>query len=411
MSARVTAGLLLAILLLAPLPLGSNRPFFVALLAALTGTALISWGWSGRLALGFRAFAPIVACFSTVWLWCAASLLWSVDRATSLTGLMLLTTCFSLFALTLQVARREPLAREILHALAAASAFYALYGLCVYALGNDHILWFEKWAYADSLTATFVNRNAFAAYAGMGLLASLCVLAHTLAHEGSSLRRGSPRLWLSASAVVALTLAIILTNSRAGIVSIGLGLAALWFGLFFSRLLPRRTLLGLAFAGITLALGSLALAGDRLLQRSEQASFLKDDRPQIWLATLQMIRDRPLTGSGPATYEQMFLQYRTPAIKQSYTKAHSTYLEMAATTGIPCAVIFFTGFGLIGLFLLRGMHIRRQNRIYPAFAFAVLVQAGAHALVDFSFQTPANAAILAIVLGTGMAQSFSSQQA
>ncbi len=409
----MTRFLLLAILLLTPLPLGSNRPLFEAVLAIASASALISWGWHGKIALEWRRLSPILCCFSAIWGW--GLLGPSVDKTTSLTSLMQLSTYFALFILALQLGRDSQFARQAIKLLAYSCGFYAFYGLCVYALGNDHILWLEKWAYADSLTGTFVNRNAFAAYAGMGLLASLALVAQEVIREDGNLRalwrNAAASFWATLFGSGILCLAIILTNSRAGIVSIGLGLIALWAGLWFSRSLPKRTLLILALFTTLIAASSVLVVGERLIQRTENAVFLKDDRPQIWLATLRIIKAAPLTGHGLGTYEQMFLQYRTPAIKQNYTKAHSTYLEIAATIGLPATALFFSGFALIGVFLLRGIHIRRQNKIYPVLGFAIFTQAAAHALVDFSFQTPANAAILAIMLGVGVAQSFSAEQA
>lgn len=411
---KLTIGLLFGILLLSPLPLGSNRPLAEAVLTIAAALALMGWGWSGALMLEWRQIRWIGLCFGAVLIWAAIQMPLSVDTSASLLALLLLATYAALFALAFQLGRDHQTARQFVRVMAFSAAFYAAYGLAVYALGNDHILWFEKWAYPDSLTGTFVNRNAFAAYAGMGLLACLALVAHAIGREDGNLRlalkTASTTLPTSLLGGSVLMLAIILSGSRAGIVSIGAGLTALWFGLWLSHSLPRRALVLLALCGLLAGGSAIAVVGERLVQRSAQAELMRDDRPQIWLASLHMIKDAPLTGYGAGTYDQIFLQYRTPAIKQNYTKAHSTYLEMAATLGVPAALVFFAGFALVGLFLLRGIHIRRQHKIYPVLAFAVLVQAATHSLVDFSFQTPANAAILAMVLGVGMAQSFSAEQ-
>ena len=406
------AFILALIIILAPLPLGSNRPLFIGIIGTASALALLSWSRSGKIELPWQRLRLVLFCFSGTWLWSAASLLWSVDFSASLLKLMQLTSYLALAALALQLARDAKQARHFIKAMAFSSLLYALYALGVYALGNDHILLFEKWAYTDSLTGTFVNRNAFAAYTGMGLLACLALLAQAAGRENgelrAALRNATPTFWLAIGGCIVLSIALVLTSSRAGIVSVIIGLASLWGGLFFSRILPRQFLLIIALAGVFLMAGSVAIVGQRLVQRSEQSSFMKDDRPQIWLATLEMIKAQPYTGYGAGTYESMFLQYRTEAIKQNYTKAHSTYLEMAATLGIPASFIFFCGFGFTGIVLLRGIYIRRQNKIYPVLGLALLTQAGVHSLVDFSFQTPANAAILAILLGSCMAQSFSS---
>lgn len=413
--ARLPLALLLAVVLLSPLPLGSNRPLFVGLLACAAALALMLWGYAGHIELQWRKLALPLGCFALVWLWAALStLIISVDRMASIVGLMQMSAYFALFVLTLQLGRDMRSARLLVKALALSGIIYAAYGLGVYALGNEHVLWLEKRAYADSLTGTFINRNSFAAYAGMCLLAALALLAHVIGREDGRLRRvlstASGTFWLLLPGSAILALALVLSASRAGLFSTAIGLLALGFGLAYTRLLPRRWLLGLGLCVGLIVIVSIALVGDRLLQRADLSSLLLDDRPQIWLATTGMIADAPLTGHGLNTYDQMFLQYRTPAIRQNYTRAHSTYLETAAELGMPAASLYFGGFALLGLFLLRGQHIRRQNRIYPVLGFALLMQAGTHALVDFSFQIPANAAILSVLLGVGVAQSFSSQQ-
>lgn len=69
------SALLYLIILLAPLPLGSNRPLPEALLASASAIALIGWGWRGPYNLPLKAIAPITACFSAVLLWCGIELL------------------------------------------------------------------------------------------------------------------------------------------------------------------------------------------------------------------------------------------------------------------------------------------------------------------------------------------------
>ncbi len=408
--------LVLQLVLFSPLPLGSNRPLFAGLMACVSALALMLWAYTGRIELHWQRLALPLACFALVWLWALGNVFFiSVDTNASVVGLMQMSTYFALFVVALQLGRNMRSARLLVKALALSGILYAAYALTVYALGNEHVLWLEKYAYADSLTGTFINRNSFAAYAGMCLLACLALLAHTIGREDGKLHRilstASGTFWLVVPGSFMIALALVLSTSRAGLLSTGIGLLALGFGIAYTRLLPRRWLLGLGLCCSLLIVGSIALVGDRLLQRSSVQSLLQDDRPQIWLATTSMIANSPLTGHGLNTYEQMFLQYRTPAIKQNYTKAHSTYLETAAELGVPAAIVYFSGFALIGLFLLRGQHIRRHGKVYPVLAFALLMQAGTHALVDFSFQIPANAAILATLLGVGVAQSFSTQEA
>ena len=55
--------------------------------------------------------------------------------------------------------------------------------------------------------------------------------------------------------------------------------------------------------------------------------------------------------------------------------------------------------------------VRRENWTIPAAAAAVVLAGGAHSLVDFSLQIPAVAALYAFLLGTAVAQAWSSRLA
>ncbi|NBC50064.1 MAG: hypothetical protein GVY22_19270, partial [Gammaproteobacteria bacterium] len=70
----------------------------------------------------------------------------------------------------------------LLKLFVAAQAAYAGYGLIVYFAGSEMILWFEKDAYRGVLTSTFINRNSYATYAGLGTLAALALILRYLRH-------------------------------------------------------------------------------------------------------------------------------------------------------------------------------------------------------------------------------------
>ena len=54
----------------------------------------------------------------------------------------------------------------------------------------------------------------------------------------------------------------------------------------------------------------------------------------------------------------------------------------------------------------RGIRVRRQDAIYPTIGLAAAALVGLHALVDFSVQIPAVAALFAMLLGVGYSQAF-----
>lgn len=405
----VVLWLLGGVLALAPLPLGSNRPFFEALLGSAAGLGLLLWSahvlrtGRGQLTRWRPLAGPALCCLPVLGWSAVQGVTLSVDPWASGIGLFRLATLLAFFLLAFQAGRSHTLARALLWTIALSSFVYAGYGLAVYASGNGYLLWFPKWQYEESLTGTFVNRNAFAASCGLGLLTTLALCAATLRHRG-----WNGQAWTLTGGAIALTLALFLSDSRAGLISVGLGLGLLWLGLFVKRLLPRRWLGGLAAAGLLVAVLAALTVGHGLIGRLSPETFARDERVQIWSLTLAMIREAPLTGHGLNTFADLFQMYRPETLQHSYLRAHSTYLELAMEWGIPAAVLWFTGLALIGVQLVRGVLIRRQNVIFPLLALAAFTQAATHAALDFSFQTPANAVTLAVLLGLGLAQSYRS---
>ena len=57
------------------------------------------------------------------------------------------------------------------------------------------ILWFDKLDYVDSLTSSFINRNSYATYAGLGLMATLGGDRQPLLHRGGFKPPASAANW------------------------------------------------------------------------------------------------------------------------------------------------------------------------------------------------------------------------
>ena len=255
-------GLLIAIAL-APLPLGSNRPGPWSLLALWMGLMLMGWGfvmWRDWTQLHVRlpfwkwpacAFGAVLAwaliqafpwtpAFLHHWMWTGAvdalgnpaiGAISAVPRET-LTGITRLATYGAAFFLAMQYCRERSNAHRLSIAVIASVLAYAVYGLFVDFSGNATILWYEKWAYPDSLTSTFVNRNSFATYCGIGIVA----LVSALLSEGRDRRHGPDhdvairdlrfaKLALLLTTLLVLFTALLLTGSRAGLAATLIGTA------------------------------------------------------------------------------------------------------------------------------------------------------------------------------------------
>ncbi|HYD31388.1 MAG TPA: O-antigen ligase domain-containing protein, partial [Azospirillaceae bacterium] len=281
--------LLLTIVLLSPLPLGGYRPWAWSLLAVLVGSLLLVWCLSvfagvARAPVPMSGLWVVAVPFALCLAWGGAQTLtstpeswwhplWteaghalgapvaggiSIDPEMTRTAILRLVTYGGVFWLSVQLGRDRSRARQALVAVAGAGAVYATYGLFVHFAGWERILWLEKWAYLGDLTATFVNRNAYGAYAGLGVICCMALFFHAVRPPRAGQSRSAHDLaeaWLLRAVPYLLSAlvigsALLLSHSRGAFLSTGAGLVALMAAVMAAGLIRPRTalILGLIMA-------------------------------------------------------------------------------------------------------------------------------------------------------------------
>jgi O-antigen ligase len=445
---------LIATVALAPLPFASNRPWAWGLLglfvgvqlvafsvAALFNRELIQLSWR-RYALAMLGFAVLVVWFvlqesalsPRAWhnpLWRDAEALLNrplagavaVDPGAARETVLRLLAYAGIFVLSIQLCRSRERARLALWSLALAGTAYAIYGLATYLGGYDKILWYDKIAYRDSLTSTFVNRNSFAAYCGLTLIAALAML-HKESEEGmryglfsrmglvhfiESVSLGPFVLIVSAFVIAT---ALLFTKSRGGFFATGVGVITLAVAI---RLAHRRRhstggmpifLLSILAAALVL----VSFSGEALLGRLSDFAGREAGRGAMYAGTLRAIADHPLTGIGLGGFHHIFPMYRDSrldGLHATVDRAHNTYLELALEIGPPAFLLMVAILGGIAIVCARGLLVRQRDLVYPAAGVSVLALMAFHSLIDFSLQMPAVAAAFSLLVGTAYAQSFS----
>ena len=444
--------LFLAMVMLSPIAFGSIYPWSSTLISVVTATLLL--GWVAHLLIDnaqpaislnqtWYFIVPFVLIILLITLqivsWTPDSLhhpLWkitedvlgtpvegriSVDAHESATGLMRVLTYGGIFWLALQYGRDVKNARRLLVSLAGLGGLCALYGLIVEFYGLNLILWYDKEYYIGSVTSVFHYKNSYATYAAMGLL---CVLGLAFENYAANSRIGGERTsarrrliawviehgWLPLVVIIMLASALVLTNSRAGLVSGGLGVVALLLLLRYSYLKETPYIRSMANITFFIIVAVTLIGGAGVWDRLGRINPERDLRLTATRSVTTAVQDSPWTGTGSGTFDEAFTMYHPEEIPLRILRAHNTYLENAFELGIPGTILMLIAVGLPAIWCLRGAIRRRRRGVYPMVAVATTVTIAAHATMDFTIQVPAIAVTYFALLGVGCAQSWSSTE-
>jgi O-antigen ligase len=358
---------ILAFLAWVPAPLGSNRPLFWCINGLIAGLLLLCqcivrprriapWiGWPeaalAALIVGWmlvQAFWPAPAALRpSAWeeafrlLSNDGPAVLSLDPWATLLASVRFLTCVALYLVVASYTDGRSQRRErLLRALMWIMVIYAVYANVAHRLFPGTLLWLKKWAYLESLTGTFVNRNSAAAFFGIGLaiaLARLLVRSRSLAERGRISwikvdRFVSEEAWTIFAAVI-LALSVIDTHSRGGLFSTAVMATA--GGFVTLKVGGQRRIAPFTIALATLALMGLVAAVSPVAERvgTDTASF--DSRLALFRSTWEMISAKPFFGHGAGSFPVAFPPFRDPELSPDYVwlQAHNVYLELWAELG------------------------------------------------------------------------------
>jgi O-antigen ligase len=328
--------------------------------------------------------------------------------------------------LAFSMARRSETASHLLNAAIAIGAFYALYAFVFVAIGAVQTDVFYAVPFQNALVSgPFMLHNSFATFCGLATMAAIAKL-FALGSESIVSKRGFRQLVSTiiqfvfgrgVFIVIATLLCfagVVASASRAGFAATMCGMLALALtSLLVTRRGSTRLWTGAgALAAIVPLLFLVAFGGDTLgarLSELANAGVADEVRLALWAAANRMIADAPWFGLGLGTFQDAYLLYASQVFPYVMDKAHCDYLEFAAGLGLPAAIAWWGAMVWLVFLCLRGIRIRRRNRLYPMIAVGASVLVAVHSSVDFSLQLPAVALMYATLLGLGVAQAFSTQ--
>ena len=311
-------------------------------------------------------------------------------------------------------------ARQLLNVIAWSGVVYAAFGILAHVFDPGHILWRDKDAYLESVTATFINRNTAGAYFGSCALVWSLLLWERIQRR---LQRGAALTWSTINPLLAtpptpvivtfmmlfLCLAAMFMTLSRGATVLSLLALVVGFVLFFRRHLPRRAAFVTALAGgVAMVFVLLEVMGAGINARFDSEGLTSGGRFETYKATLRLIGDHPWFGTGQGTFAYAFPAYRgaDAPIWGVWDVAHNTLLEIAADMGIPIAMLVTVGWAIIFCTLINGVIVRKRGVILPVAALTVALVAVLHSLFDFSLQIPGYSIVVLALIGAGLAQSF-----
>lgn len=336
--------------------------------------------------------------------------------------------------LVLWLAATLPRPAALVRALVFGGAAIALLALVEFVTWNGHVLWFfdpyDTGPLGDypRMTGPFVNPDHFAAFLAMLVAPAAAELAAAFQRGRRHRRRGDEPehrfllATLSALGLAVMVAALVGSASRGGIVGATIGAAVVWRGAALGsreeaagelrtrrrenraqrlqRLLRRY---GPAVLATTIVAAGLGYAGPRArsgLDARLAETVVSPDlhvRMLMWRQSLPMIADYPIFGVGAGCWAEAFRRYEAyPMVGYRPNHAHNDYVEWVVELGL-------VGVSLtVALAWAYGRWARR-NRAMPRLArhgvLGAIAAIAWHEVFDFSLHVPANALLLAALLG------------
>jgi O-antigen ligase len=441
-----------ALLVWAPIPLGSNRPWAWTLLEVCIYVLLAAWLilWAmGRVEVTEPMLGAKPAWIAlALWLllqglhvlplppqWVAVlspesarmqamvvdlgmqrdSMTLSVDPDASRISFFKSVAYAGVFFLTLALVNRRSRVLTFARVLVYAAVVHAIYGVLMHLSGVEPEYFGTLMTHASQASGTYANRNHYAAFLYMSLALGIGLMI-----AGLSERRAdswtkfvkltiewilSPKMILRLSLCI-LVIALTTTHSRMGNTAFFASLLiAGVLGIVLSRKATRNTVLLLA----SLVVLDLFIVGswfgvEKLAQRLDATTVENvQEREDPAVYTVPLIKDYPVFGAGPGAFYVTFPKYRPEKVAAFYDYAHNDYAQFAAESGL-------LGLGLIGLFVLMAFSTalraqwQRRDPLMRGMSFACVMGVIAiliHSWVDFNLQIPANAVYVMVLLALG----------
>jgi len=283
--------------------------------------------------------------------------------------------------------------------------FQAAYGILQSFGGTEQVWNWAKTGQHGFVTGTYISRNELAFFLE---LAALMALGAAMGEQARSPRPSgwqgllSEAFWrpiLPGFMGVILAVTLLLTGSRGGILSCGVGLLCMAL-LFASKRTMRPACWKILGAALVIAVYGLGVGLEKTAERFGHDGDLIH-RLDIAASVLPMIADFPLAGVGMGAFNTAYGPYALPQYggDLDVVHAHNDWVEIAAEAGLPGLALCVSGFVL---FMTRcvGAWKKRNDPLVLGICAGLmsgLTALALHSFFDFGMRVPANALAVGIL--------------
>ena len=263
----------------------------------------------------------------------------------------------------------------------------SIFGILQHLTFNGKLYWFRVMRYGGIPFGPYVNRNHFAGFAELIIPVALVPLVL------GKVRR--ERILLVAVFAVVPIVALVLSASRGGIISLAVQLVVLFLLLVVRRVRSRYMIVG----GVVVLASVMAVSWigvQQVLERFQGIQSLEvtpGKRSAMRRDTFRLFLDHPVIGTGLGTLQMVYPPYDSEYDGKIVNHAHNDYLEALAETGIIGGLCCLWFLGILLLNALKGMAVADGSFGTVLNLSGLIACCGilVHSLVDFNLHIPANA--------------------
>lgn len=336
-----------------------------------------------------------------------------------------LASYIGMFFLVLNTVRSKERINILIYILLLVGIFEAVYAVFQVFSLTPRIWWWKSRAGGSHFASgTFIVSNHFAGYMQMlvplifgfmlaqrkktklmmsGLGGSRALVQKVM--SWFSPESSNPKMIFLFFSAALMGVALLLSASRGGILSIGASMLLMFLLFFTKKKHGKYGLLVLCFCSVTIAYG-LHVGIDPTLEKFERTKGLYN-RMYVTRTMIPMILDYPLLGVGWGNFRYLYPRYVPKDYDgvSSSGYSHNDWLEAGTETGLIGECLLLTAFIL---YIIKMFRVWRQRKDRYAIGIGAgvmtgLISIGFHSYFDFNMHIPANPMTLAALLGIGYA--------